>query len=69
MSWAPPGEEILFAAVPAGMPPSIEKGGFRVVTPDFLIRELLGFHGLRLDLLARIEARIAEPYGIHDPGP
>ncbi len=69
MSWAPPGQEILFAAVPPRMPPSLQKGGFRVVTPEFLIRELLGFHGLRLDLLARVESGIAEPYGIERPGP
>lgn len=69
MSLAPPGEELLYTVVPIRMPPSIERDGFRVVDPAFLIRELLGFHGLRLDLVARIEARIAGPCGLQRPGP
>ena len=69
MSWAPPGQAMLFAVVPPLLPPWIEKDGCRVVEPGFLIRELLGHHGLRLDLLARIEARIAVPYGLVRLGP
>lgn len=64
LSWAPPGQPMLFAVVPPRMPPCIEKDGFRVVEPAFLVRELLGFHGLRLDLIARIESRITVPYGL-----
>jgi hypothetical protein len=58
MSWAPPGWEMLFAVIPSQLPPHLERGGSRVVTPEFLIRDLLGFYGLRTDLLAEIEAKL-----------
>jgi hypothetical protein len=61
LQWAPPGWDMLFAVVPRTMPPFTEKDGFRVVTPAFLIRELIGFYGLRADLLARCERRIPGP--------
>jgi len=60
LSWAPPGWEMLFAVVPPELPPHGEKNGFRVVTRDHLIRDLIGFYGLRVDLLARLEAELPE---------
>lgn len=56
LSWSPPGWEMLFAVVPHEMPPFRECNGFRVVTREHLIRDLIGFYGLRTDLLVRIEA-------------
>lgn len=60
LSWVPPGVEILFAVIPRELPPFAERDGFRVVTPEFLLRDLIGFYGLRGDLLALYEARIGE---------
>jgi hypothetical protein len=58
LDWAPPGEAMLFAVAPTKLPPHREEKGFRVVTPERLIRDLLGLHGLRPDLLAEIEAKL-----------
>jgi hypothetical protein len=59
LTWAPPGEAVLFAVVPPELPPHEESAGFLVVTPERLVRDLLGLHGLRPDLLAEIEAKLA----------
>ena len=56
--WAPPAWALLFASVPHEPPPEVEIAGFRVVTRDRLLRDLLGFYGLRTDLLAEIEAKL-----------
>ncbi len=54
----------MVVSVPGEMPPAVERGGFRVVAPAFLVREVLGFYGLRHDLLARVESGIVRPYGV-----
>ncbi|MBN1420955.1 MAG: hypothetical protein JXP34_19445 [Planctomycetes bacterium] len=59
LGWSPPGWEILFAVVPEETPPHEEVRGFRVVSVDHLIRDLIGFYGLRTDLAARIDAALA----------
>jgi hypothetical protein len=61
LSWVLPGCEMLFAVVPRDFPPCMESGGFRVVTPEHLVREILGFHGLRTDLLAEMEEKLLRP--------
>ena len=71
LQWAPPGWDMLFAVVPRSMPPSLEKDGFRAVTPEFLLRELIGLYGLRTNLVALWEARMAGLFGageIHASG-
>ena len=50
---------MLFAVVPREIPAFVEKKGFRVVAPDFLLREMIGLYGLRTDLLALFEERIS----------
>ena len=57
-AWTPPDREMLFAVVPAAMPQSREVQGHRVVTTERLLRDLIGFYGLRGDLVALIEARL-----------
>ncbi len=57
-AWTPPGWEMLFAVVPAEMPPSMEHAGHRVVTREHLIRDLIGFYGLRTNLLVEIETNL-----------
>ena len=56
--WTPAGWEMLFAVVPRAMPPNQSVGSSRTVTRDFLVRDLIGFHGLRPDLVAVIEAKL-----------
>jgi hypothetical protein len=58
LAWTPPGRATLFAVVPDRPPPSIEQGGFRVVTREHLVRDLIGFYGLRGDLLSEIERKL-----------
>jgi hypothetical protein len=60
LGWAPPGWTPLFAVVPRALPPYRECQGFRVVTTESLVRDLIGFYGARADLLARIEERLVE---------
>ena len=57
-AWTPPDREMLFAVVTAAPPPSREVHGRRVVTTERLIRDLIGFYGLRGDLVALIETRL-----------
>jgi len=57
-AWTPPDREMLFAVVPAAPLPSREVDGHRVVTTERLLRDLIGFYGLRGDLVALIEARL-----------
>ena len=54
-AWTPPGREMLFAVVPRAMPPGTRVDGTRVVTREFLVRDLIGFYGLRPDLAALLE--------------
>jgi hypothetical protein len=61
LSWPPPQWRLLFAVRPRTMPPCRSIAGVRVVTWDQLVRELIGFYGLRAELLARLscfEARV-----------
>jgi hypothetical protein len=57
-AWTPPDREMLFAVVPAAMPSTRVVKGHRVVTTERLIRDLIGFYGLRGDLAALIETRL-----------
>jgi len=59
-AWTPPDREMLFAVVPRRMPASAMRGGARVVTRGDLIRDLIGFYGLRVDVVAAIEAKLGE---------
>jgi hypothetical protein len=58
LAWTPPGWEMLFAVVPDAMPPLAEAAGFTVVTREFLIRDLIGLYGARVELIATIEAKL-----------
>ncbi len=55
---APDDRTMLFAVVCQKLPPHHEQVGQLVVTPEHLVRDLLGFHGLRRDLLVEIENKI-----------
>lgn len=57
-AWTPPGWEMLFAVVPREMPLATDRNGVRVVARDELVRDLMGFYGLRPDLVAAIEAKL-----------
>lgn len=61
LAWTPPGWEMMFAVVPVEMPPSFEHGGHRVVTREHLIRDLIGFYGLRTNLIVEIETKLLGP--------
>ncbi len=52
------GQPMLFAVVGKKLPPHVWHSGFRAVTRQHLIREFLGFYGLRLDLLVQIENKL-----------
>ena len=58
LAWTPSGWEMLFAVVTEPLPPNLEHVGFRVVTKEHLIRDLIGLYGLRTELLAAIEAKL-----------
>jgi hypothetical protein len=58
-AWTPPGREMLFAVDPPRLPASIDVGGTRVVSRDELVRDLIGFYGLRRELVTAIEAGLA----------
>jgi hypothetical protein len=58
LAWTPSGWEMLFAVIPRNMPPNLEIAGFRFVSREHLIRDLIGLYGTRLDLLAAIEAKL-----------
>jgi hypothetical protein len=55
-AWTPAGREMLFAVVPPVLPSSREVNGTRVVSREELVRDLIGFYGLRQELLAALEA-------------
>jgi len=58
--WLPSlhGQSMLFAVVCDNMPPYNERAGCRLVTHEHLVRDLLGFYGLRRDLLVEIENKL-----------
>ena len=60
-AWTPAGHEMLFAVVPRELPTPVEVDGTRVVSQEELTRDLIGFYGLRPDLIAEIEAKLASP--------
>jgi hypothetical protein len=55
---SPPDQEFLFAVVCETLPPHREHAGRRIVTREHLIRDFLGFYGLRRDLLVEIENKL-----------
>jgi hypothetical protein len=55
---APHDQDRLFAVVCEDLPPHFEHGGQRFVTREHLVRDLLGFYGLRLDLIVEIENKL-----------
>lgn len=57
LTWAPRGMEVLFTVV-RDLPPHREAKGFLVVEDDFLVRDLIGLHGVRTELIAEIETKL-----------
>lgn len=58
MLLASQGNEKIFAVVCQELPPHREYAGHRVVTREHLVRDFLGFHGLRRDLIVELENKI-----------
>ena len=57
----PPQEQsMLFAVVCEKLPPHCEEAGCRIVTRAHLVRDLLGFYGLRRDLLVQVENKLGK---------
>jgi hypothetical protein len=70
LAWTPPGRPTLFAVIVDPPPPSMEHGGLRVVTRERLVRDLIGFYGLRADLLSEVERKLcAESLPLRSPEP
>jgi hypothetical protein len=61
LTWSLGDRRFLLAVVPPEPPAAIERGGFRVVSAEALVRHLIGSYGLRTDLIAEIEAKLAPP--------
>ncbi len=55
---APNDDNMLFAVVCQKLPPYRKQAGQLVVTREHLVRDFLGFYGLRRDLLVEIENKI-----------
>jgi hypothetical protein len=55
---SPHEQSMLFAVVCDNLPPYSEEADCRLVTRAHLIRDLLGFYGLRRDLLVEIENKL-----------
>jgi hypothetical protein len=49
---------MLFAVVCDDLPPYEHRCGQKIVSLPHLIRDLLGFYGLRMDLLVEIESKL-----------
>jgi hypothetical protein len=58
LAWTPPERPTLFAVVVGRPPPYMERGRLCVVTRERLVRDLIGFYGLRGDLLSEIERKL-----------
>jgi len=65
---APDDQDMLFAVVCQELPPHLEHAGQLVVTREHLVRDLLGFYGLRRDLLVEIENKIGKTHGADRTG-
>jgi hypothetical protein len=55
-----PGRHWLFAVQVSPLPPHGQNRGHHVVTREHLVRDLVGFYGLRADLVAEIEAKLGD---------
>ncbi|MGM0485824.1 MAG: hypothetical protein ACQESR_03565 [Planctomycetota bacterium] len=60
-------DEKIFAVVCQELPPHREYAGHRVVTREHLVRDFLGFHGLRRDLIVELENKINRTDGMTLP--
>ncbi len=56
----PQEHNMLFAVSCETLPPHCEEAGCRIVTRAHLVRDLLGFYGLRRDLLVEIENKLGK---------
>ncbi|MBM4087992.1 MAG: hypothetical protein FJ276_00975 [Planctomycetes bacterium] len=57
---APQEGSLLLAVVCRQLPPHVQATGCRIVTHEYLVRDLIGFYGLRHDLLVAIENNLGK---------
>jgi hypothetical protein len=58
LTWNPPGQEMLFVVVPRELPELAAVDGKTLISKPELVRDLIGFYGLRQNLLIAIDTRL-----------